>query len=104
MYVWRPTRIPASRTNAFSNLAADLNFAELQPDSFDFILCHGILHHLINLEFILAQINRALTRDGIVLIYELRGRRQVAVFPKRGWNCWGGAFPVYVFPRRAGQA
>lgn len=51
----------------------DLNFIQLQPDSYDFILCHGVLHHLINLEHVLYQINTALKPDGIVLIYEYVG-------------------------------
>lgn len=51
----------------------DLNFADIAPGTYDFIICHGVLHHLINLEHILDQINGALTNDGIVLIYEYVG-------------------------------
>jgi SAM-dependent methyltransferase len=54
----------------------DLNFAHLKHESYDLILCHGVLHHLINLEFVLDQINGALKPDGIVLIYEYIGERQ----------------------------
>ncbi len=54
-------------------LAADLNFTNLPEDSYDFILCHGILHHLINLEHILHKINLALKKDGILVVYEYVG-------------------------------
>lgn len=51
----------------------DLNFVELKSNTYDFILCHGILHHLINLEHVLEQINRALKPHGLLLIYEYVG-------------------------------
>lgn len=51
----------------------DLNFIQLSPNTYDFILCHGVLHHLINLEHVLTQINNALTEDGLLLIYEYVG-------------------------------
>jgi SAM-dependent methyltransferase len=51
----------------------DLNFVELKPNTYDFILCHGVLHHLINLEHIIEQINHALKPDGRLLIYEYIG-------------------------------
>lgn len=59
-----------------SNDFMDLNFAELKPNAYDFILCHGALHHLINLEFVLDQINAALKPSGVLLIYEYIGERQ----------------------------
>jgi SAM-dependent methyltransferase len=51
----------------------DLNFVELEPESYDFILCNGVLHHLINLEHVLGQINRALKPSGILLVSEYVG-------------------------------
>lgn len=54
-------------------MRGDLNFVELPPDSYDFILCHGVLHHLINLEHALYQINRSLKANGIFLVYEYVG-------------------------------
>ena len=51
----------------------DLNFIELRANTYDFILCHGVLHHLINLEHVLEQINYALKPDGLLLIYEYVG-------------------------------
>jgi SAM-dependent methyltransferase len=51
----------------------DLNFLRLPEETYDFILCHGVLHHLINLEHVLFQVNRALKADGILLIYEYIG-------------------------------
>jgi len=37
------------------------------------ILCHGVLHHLIKLEHVLYQINRALKSNGLFLVYEYIG-------------------------------
>jgi len=51
----------------------DLNFVEVKPNRYDFILCHGILHHLINLEHVLEQINHGLKPDGLLLIHEYVG-------------------------------
>jgi hypothetical protein len=52
-------------------LCAEVN--EAIRDNDEFILCHGVLHHLINLEHVLAEIARALTADGVLLIYEYIG-------------------------------
>ncbi len=54
-------------------VAGDFNFMELPSDSYDFILCHGVLHHLINLESVLFQLNQALKVNGIIMIYEYIG-------------------------------
>lgn len=51
----------------------DLNFLELRPNSYDFLLCHAVLHHLINLEHVLHMINLALKEDGLFLAYEYVG-------------------------------
>lgn len=44
--------------------AADLNFAELPESSYDLIVSSSTLHHVVNLEHVATQINRALTPDG----------------------------------------
>lgn len=54
----------------------DLNFCRFPKQEYDFILCHGILHHLINLEHALGQINDALKPDGILLIHEYVGENR----------------------------
>ena len=62
---------PPSTTNTFaeqSNTAfiiGDLNFVNLPENKYDLIFCNGVLHHIINLEHLLAQINRSLKDDGI---------------------------------------
>lgn len=70
--------ISGTQTNSegVSTNFMDLNFSRLKPDTYDLILCHGVLHHLINLEFLFDQINAALKPDGVVLIYEYVGERQ----------------------------
>ncbi|MEQ8850309.1 MAG: class I SAM-dependent methyltransferase [Phycisphaerales bacterium] len=63
----------AVRDDRIAALSGDLNFAKLPERRYDFILCHGILHHLINLEHVLHQIDRALTPEGVLLVYEYVG-------------------------------
>lgn len=66
-----------SRTQ--SNIDArqgDLNFCELPANTYDFILCHQILHHLINIEHILDQINNALAPSGLLLVSEYIGENR----------------------------
>ena len=74
----------------------DLNFVSLREESYDFILCHGVLHHLINLEHVLDQINHALTPDGLLLIYEYVGESRWQFTPERLTNL-RAAFPGVVF-------
>jgi len=57
-------------------IPGDLNFPEIPADSYDFILCHGVLHHLINLELVLYRINRALRQGGILMVYEYIGEER----------------------------
>lgn len=54
----------------------DLNFVELKSNTYDFVLCHGILHHLINHERVLDQINQSLKPNGLLLIYEYVGENR----------------------------
>jgi len=61
----------------------DLNFVQLPQERYDFILCHAVLHHLINLEHVLFQVNRALKHDGLLLIYEYVGETRWQFAPER---------------------
>lgn len=63
--------------------AGDLNFVSLRNEAYDFILCHDVLHHLINIEHVLDQINRALTPDGLLLIAEYIGESRWQFTPER---------------------
>jgi len=81
--------------NANSRIDAregDLNFVELKPNTYDFILCHGVLHHLINLEHVLEQINRALKPDGVLLVYEYVGEARWQ-FSEARLSCLRKMFP-----------
>lgn len=67
----------AQNTEALGDaIQGDLNFCRFPKQEYDFILCHGILHHLINLEHALGQINDALKPDGILLIHEYVGENR----------------------------
>jgi SAM-dependent methyltransferase len=51
----------------------DFNFAELDPDAYDLIVSVATLHHVVNLEHIAGQINRALTPDGRFYLRDYTG-------------------------------
>ena len=68
--VIEPNRL---KDDKITTVQGDLNFIELPKNTYDFILCHGILHHLINLEHILYQINNSLKPNGLFLVYEYVG-------------------------------
>jgi len=51
----------------------DFNFAELEPNAYDLIVSAASLHHVVNLEHIAAQINRALTPEGRFYLSDFTG-------------------------------
>lgn len=79
--------------------SGDLNFMDLEPDSYDFILCHGVLHHLINLEHLLYQLNRALKKTGLLLIYEYVGETRFQ-FSEARLDFLKSNFPTLCFTKR----
>lgn len=52
---------------------ADLNFIQLAPDSYDFMLSDHCMHHVLNLEHIAYQINRALAPGGYFFLSDYVG-------------------------------
>jgi len=61
------------QTDKKLNLFADLNFVTLKENTYDIIIAKSILHHIINLEHLLTQVNRALKQDGIFVLLEYIG-------------------------------
>ena len=51
----------------------DLNFVEFEPNAYDLIVSASTLHHVLNLEHIGSQINRALTEDGWFFLHDYTG-------------------------------
>lgn len=51
----------------------DLNFVEFEACSYDLIISADTLHHVVNLEHIAHQINRALTEDGWFFLHDFTG-------------------------------
>lgn len=52
---------------------ADLNFVELAPDSYDLILSDSCLHHVLNLEHVAFQVDKALAPDGYFFLNDYVG-------------------------------
>jgi SAM-dependent methyltransferase len=53
--------------------AMDLNFAELEAESYDLIVSSSSLHHIANLEHVAYQANRALTAGGYMFVQDYVG-------------------------------
>jgi SAM-dependent methyltransferase len=51
----------------------DLNFAEFEPGAYDLIVSDATLHHIINLEYLAWQINRALAPGGTFFLFDYVG-------------------------------
>ena len=51
----------------------DLNFVELPKNKYDFVLCKSILHHIINIEHLIEQINSSLKQTGVFIVFEFVG-------------------------------
>ncbi len=54
----------------------DLNFIELKENKYDLIIAKSILHHIINLEHLLFQANKALTEAGRLVVFEYIGENK----------------------------
>lgn len=75
----------------------DINDIALKPEQFDVIMCHASLHHLLNLEHVFYEINRALKFNGELVI--------VDIVTRNGYLMWNETFEVVrglwcVLPRR----
>lgn len=55
----------------------DFNFLELEKDRYDIISCQSVLHHLINLEEALFEINKSLKPTGIFVVDDFIGERKM---------------------------
>jgi SAM-dependent methyltransferase len=54
----------------------DLNFISLKENEYDFIFCANVLHHIINLEHLLLELNKSLKKDGIIIIDDFIGENK----------------------------
>lgn len=57
-------------TDRVSAINGDLNFISLTENKYDFIICRNVLHHIINLEECLFELNKSLTSNWIIVIDE----------------------------------
>src|SRR3989344_1399005 len=70
----------SSRMNLFSD---DLNFIDLGKNKYDLIICRNILHHIVNLEHVLYEVNAALKKGGIFFIEDYIGENKFHWSDKR---------------------
>jgi SAM-dependent methyltransferase len=64
-----------------ATLAGDLNFIELDANTYDFVVSSSTLHHIINLEHLAWQVNRALTANGRFFLQDYVGERRFDFSP-----------------------
>lgn len=77
---WLATHGPTRRVRF---IRADLNFVRLPPKRYDVIWSSGCLHHIINLEHLLEEVERALCPGGIFAIRDYVGERRLQFAPQR---------------------
>ena len=61
---------------------ADLNRVELEPGQFDVVFCHASLHHVFELERLLAQIQRTLRPSGVLVAVDIVTRNGYRMWPE----------------------
>lgn len=57
-------------------ISEDLNFASFKEDEYDLIVCSAILHHIVNIDQLLAEINRALKPGGRFVVLDYIGEER----------------------------
>ncbi len=61
---------------------ADLNRVDLEAGAFDVVFCHASLHHVLELERLLAQIERALRPGGALVVVDIVTRNGYRMWPE----------------------
>lgn len=69
----RADRLGSRYPGRVATAVGDLNFLELEPESYDLIVSSASIHHVTNLEHLAEQLNRALTRDGYFFLQDYVG-------------------------------
>jgi ubiquinone/menaquinone biosynthesis C-methylase UbiE len=52
----------------------DINSISLSADNYDVIFAHAALHHMVNLEHILSEINKSMKNNGEFIVYDIIAR------------------------------
>jgi len=73
----------AGRPTAVRFVRADLNFVELPAECYDVVWASGTLSRIVNLEYLLAQIERALRPGGLLAFNDYVGERRLQYDPDR---------------------
>lgn len=64
-------------------LIADFNFIELDENAYDLIVSSSAMHHVINLEYVAEQVNRALAPDGMFFLHDYVGETKRRFSPEK---------------------
>jgi len=96
---WRGPRRGVARF-----IRTDLNFVRLPAGRYDVIWSSGCLHHLFNLEHLFAEIERALTDEGLFALHDYVGEPRLRWAPARLERINAALRDVPVQFRRGGAA
>jgi SAM-dependent methyltransferase len=77
---WVATHGPRRRVRF---IRTDLNFVRLPANRYDVIWSSGCLHHIVELEHLLAEVERALRPGGLFAIRDYVGERRMQYAPER---------------------
>jgi ubiquinone/menaquinone biosynthesis C-methylase UbiE len=66
----------------FEFASADLNTAEMNWGSFDIVLCHASLHHLVELEHIMEGVRRSLVPEGELIVIDINAPNGFRMAPE----------------------
>jgi 2-polyprenyl-3-methyl-5-hydroxy-6-metoxy-1,4-benzoquinol methylase len=80
--------IRASVPGNLTYQAVDLNFAELPENTYDVIAGRGVLHHLMRLDHVVAQLHKALKPGGLLWISDTNGEEATSTVLIAGALCF----------------
>jgi SAM-dependent methyltransferase len=78
----RFTGLPLSEDRV-TVVTEDLNFVQLEECAYDLIIGEGVLHHIVNADNLMIQVNRALRPDGIFYVMEYVGEERFKWRPEK---------------------
>ena len=76
-------RLAVAENLPLTTRAADVNTIELEPVSYDFVLCRSSLHHFLELERVFGEIRKGLRPGGaFIVVGEWVGRNGLQLYPE----------------------
>ena len=78
----RGVQMAAAKGVSITPVVQDLNSLKLDQ-TFDMVLAHAVLHHLVELEHIFNEIRSHLSEDGKFIVYDITARNGLLLWPEQ---------------------